>query len=91
MPAALRSYRVTVISSDDDPYATKRYTEEQTAGWCAEHIHLRQRGHINATSGLGDGTDGWAIANYGAMNDIEHNAGTSLMQLKLMPPTLTKK
>jgi len=63
VPAALREYRVTVVSSDDDPYATMTYTEEQVAAWGAEHVRLSQRGHINAASGLGDWADGWSIVN----------------------------
>ena len=60
-PPALRKCRVTVVSSDDDCYATTTYTEEQVAAWDAEHIRLSGRGHINAASGLGDWADGWAI------------------------------
>jgi predicted alpha/beta hydrolase family esterase len=63
VPAALRRYRVTVVSSSDDPYATARYTEECAAAWGAEHVCLGRRGHINADSGLGDWPDGWAIVN----------------------------
>ena len=63
VPRALREYRVTVVSSDDDSYATASYTEEQVAAWSAEHVRLSQRGHINAASGLGDWADGWAIVN----------------------------
>jgi predicted alpha/beta hydrolase family esterase len=63
VPPALRKYRVTVVSSDDDSYATTRYTEEQVAVWGAEHVHLSRRGHINAASGLGDWAAGWAIVN----------------------------
>ncbi|MDP8985060.1 MAG: alpha/beta fold hydrolase [Pseudomonadota bacterium] len=61
VPPALREHRVTVVSSDDDPYATTAYTEEQVALWGAEHVRLSQGGHINALSGLGDWPDGWAI------------------------------
>jgi uncharacterized protein len=64
VPPALREYRVTVVSSDDDPYATTTYTEEQVAAWGAEHVRLSQRGHINAVSGLGDWADGWAIVSH---------------------------
>jgi predicted alpha/beta hydrolase family esterase len=63
VPLALREYRVTVVSSDDDSYATTTYTEGQVAAWGAEHVRLSQRGHINAASGLGDWADGWAIVN----------------------------
>jgi predicted alpha/beta hydrolase family esterase len=64
VPLALRKYRVTVISSDDDSYATTTYTEEQVAAWGAQHVRLSQRGHINAASGLDDWADGWAIVNH---------------------------
>jgi uncharacterized protein len=60
-PGALSKYRVTVVSSDDDPYATATYTEERVAAWGAEHFRISQRGHINAASALGDWADGWAI------------------------------
>jgi predicted alpha/beta hydrolase family esterase len=63
LPPALREYRVTVVSSDDDPYATMTYTEEQVAAWGAEHVRLSRRGHINAASGLGDWADGWTLVN----------------------------
>jgi predicted alpha/beta hydrolase family esterase len=61
VPPALREHRVTVVSSDDDPYSTMKYTEQQVAAWRAEHVRLRQRGHINDASGLGEWEDGWII------------------------------
>ena len=48
MPAALRKYRVTVVSSDDDPYAPVTYTAACVAAWGA---------------GPGDWAEGWAIVN----------------------------
>ena len=63
VPQALRRYRVTVVSSSDDPYATAQYSEECVAAWGAEHVCLGRRGHINADSGLGDWPDGWAFVN----------------------------
>jgi uncharacterized protein len=64
VPLALRECRVTVVSSNDDAYATTKYTEEQVAAWGAEHVRLNQRGHINAVSGLDDWAAGWAIVNH---------------------------
>jgi len=61
LPASLRKVRVTMVSSNDDPYATPSYTEERVVAWAAQHIRLAQRGHINAASGLGEWPEGWAI------------------------------
>jgi predicted alpha/beta hydrolase family esterase len=61
VPAALRKHRVTVVSSNDDPYTTPSYTAEQVAAWDAEHLCLLGCGHINAASGLGDWPVGWAL------------------------------
>jgi predicted alpha/beta hydrolase family esterase len=60
-PPALRKHRVAVVSSDDDPYATPSYTQEQVAAWGAEHVRLLRSGHINAASGPGDWPFGWAL------------------------------
>jgi serine hydrolase len=61
VPPALRKHRVTVVSSNDDPYATPSYTEELVAAWGAEHVRLMRCGHINAASGLDDWPAGWAL------------------------------
>jgi uncharacterized protein len=61
VPPALRKFRATVVSSDDDPYATRGYTEKQVTAWGANHVRLGQRGHINAASGLADWEGGWSI------------------------------
>jgi len=61
LPASLGEHRVTLVSSNDDPYATTAYTNERVAAWGAEHICLGERGHINTASGLDDWPDGWAI------------------------------
>jgi hypothetical protein len=53
--------RIAMVSSDDDAYATPQYTAQRAAAWGAEHTQLRGRGHLNAESGLGDWTEGWAI------------------------------
>jgi len=61
LPPSFHKYRVTVISSNDDAYATNSYTEERVATWGADHICVGEHGHINAASELGDWPDGWAI------------------------------
>jgi predicted alpha/beta hydrolase family esterase len=61
LPSSLRKCRAMIVSSIDDAYASRSYTEERVATWGAEHICLGERGHINAASGLGDWPDGWAI------------------------------
>ncbi len=61
VPRALRDHPVTVVSSDDDPYASAAFTDAQVAASSAEHVRLSGRGHINAASGIGDWPDGWAL------------------------------
>jgi uncharacterized protein len=61
LPSSFLNRRVKVVSSNDDAYATRSYTEERVAAWGAELTCLGERGHINGASGLGNWPDGWAI------------------------------
>jgi uncharacterized protein len=61
LPGTLLECPPTVISSSDDPYSSTEFTEKCVAAWNAEHVALRQCGHINADSGLGDWPEGWDI------------------------------
>lgn len=59
LPQALPDRRLLCVSSQDDPYASSRFTNEMARQWRAEHIELGPRGHLNAQSGLGDWPEGW--------------------------------
>lgn len=61
LPVALPGRRVVVVSSRDDPYATPAFARQRALAWGAEHLDLGAKGHINASSGLADWPQGWAI------------------------------
>jgi predicted alpha/beta hydrolase family esterase len=44
---------VTVIVSDDDPYASADWTRGLAAAWGAEVVGIGAAGHVNGASGLG--------------------------------------
>jgi predicted alpha/beta hydrolase family esterase len=61
VPTTLRGRRATVVCSTDDPYSSPAFVSRCLAQWNADHITLGTRGHINASSGLGDWPEGWSI------------------------------
>jgi len=61
LPSTLAGRRLTVVSSTNDPFSSPAYTEQRVAAWGAEHICLGARGHLNASSGLADWPEGWAL------------------------------
>ncbi|MBL0886948.1 RBBP9/YdeN family alpha/beta hydrolase [Myceligenerans indicum] len=52
---------VTVVASNDDPYATPEWTRELAATWGAELIEIGGAGHLNDASGLGTWPEGRRI------------------------------
>lgn len=58
---SLGGRRVTLVSSSDDPFSSPAYTAQRVADWGAEHFCLGALGHLNASSGLVDWPEGWAI------------------------------
>ena len=61
VPTTLRGRRATVVSSTDDPYSSPAFVARCVAQWNADCIALGAKGHINASSGLGDWPEGWSI------------------------------
>jgi len=55
-PALPFSFRSIVVVSADDPYGSKEHAEGLAKAWGSRVVHIGNRGHINASSGLG----GWA-------------------------------
>jgi len=65
VPAALAlpgqpARRTLLVSSANDPYSTPAFSARCAAGWGAEARALGPLGHLNADSGLGDWSEGWA-------------------------------
>lgn len=71
MPPQLHSWRpivrqrlpfpAIVVLSTDDPYCAASRAAEMAADWGARMLSLGPRGHINASSGLGDWPEGRAL------------------------------
>jgi predicted alpha/beta hydrolase family esterase len=61
VPTTLRGRRATIVSSTDDPYTNPEFVKRCITQWSAGHVALGAEGHINASSGLGDWPQGWAI------------------------------
>ena len=47
------SFRSIVVVSDNDPYGSPEHAERLAAAWGSHVVHIGNRGHINANSGLG--------------------------------------
>lgn len=54
-------FRSVVVGSDDDPYATTRYTAACARRWGSELVLIQGAGHINTASGLGLWPEGQAL------------------------------
>lgn len=53
--------RSVVVSSEDDPYGAPDYARRCAEAWGSRFINAGMLGHINASSGLGEWTQGWEI------------------------------
>jgi predicted alpha/beta hydrolase family esterase len=54
-------FRSTVVISSDDPYSSAEYAERQAKAWGSRVVHIGNRGHINADSGLGVWPEGFEL------------------------------
>ncbi len=54
-------FRSTVVISSDDSYGSAEHAERLALAWGSRIVHIGDRGHINASSGLGDWTEGFAL------------------------------
>jgi hypothetical protein len=52
-PARPFPFRSTVVVSGDDPYGSPEHSERLARAWGSRLVHIGNRGHINAASGLG--------------------------------------
>ena len=60
VPARLPAAPIAVWTSTDDPYSPNGFGQRMAAAWGVEHRSLGARGHLNASSGLGDWPEAWA-------------------------------
>jgi predicted alpha/beta hydrolase family esterase len=54
-------FRSTVVISSDDPYGSAEHAERMAHAWGSHVVHIGNRGHINADSGLGEWSEGFAL------------------------------
>lgn len=52
------SFPSTVVISADDPYGSAGHAERLARAWGSRVVHIGDRGHINAASGLGEWKEG---------------------------------
>jgi predicted alpha/beta hydrolase family esterase len=57
------SFRSTVVVSDNDPYGSPEHARQLAAAWGSRVVHIGNRGHINANSGLGAWPEGYKFLN----------------------------
>ena len=57
------SFRSTVVVSDDDPYGSPEHAEQLAVACGSRVVHIGNRGHINANSGLGPWPEGYDLLN----------------------------
>lgn len=54
-------FRSTVVISSDDPYGSAEHAERMAHAWGSRVVHIGDRGHINADSGLGEWSEGFTL------------------------------
>jgi Serine hydrolase len=57
------SFRSIVVVSDNDPYGSPEHAERLAVAWGSRVVHIGDRGHINATSGLAAWPEGYELLN----------------------------
>ena len=60
-PTQAFSFPSVVVVSDDDPYGSPEHSAQLAAAWGSRLVHVGNRGHINASSGLGAWPEGYAL------------------------------
>jgi uncharacterized protein len=51
----------TVVISADDPYGSAEHAERLARAWGSRVVNIGNRGHINASSGLGEWREGYEL------------------------------
>jgi predicted alpha/beta hydrolase family esterase len=61
LPEKLLQDPLTLISSEDDPYASPEFSRSVSARWSATHLNIGANGHINEQTRLGEWSQAWAM------------------------------
>jgi len=61
VPRVAMPFRAIVVASDRDPYAALDWSRRHAQAWGAECVVLPDAGHINADSGHGAWSEGYAL------------------------------
>jgi predicted alpha/beta hydrolase family esterase len=61
LPQRAFDFASLIVSSDDDPYASERHTRAHAAAWGSRLVSVGKKGHINASSGLGNWPEGQGL------------------------------
>mgnify|MGYP000583696976 CR=1 FL=1 len=55
------SFKSTVVVSTDDPYGSPEHSGHLARAWGSHVVNIGNRGHINASSGLGSWPEGYEL------------------------------
>jgi uncharacterized protein len=61
VPLTSMPFKSIVVASSDDPYGSFDYMQRCASAWGSRFVPIGAKGHINASSGLGDWPEGYAL------------------------------
>lgn len=61
LPKQRFSFPSIVVASTDDPYGSLAHTEACASAWGSRLVNIGAAGHINASSGIGQWLEGYAL------------------------------
>ncbi|MBI3433042.1 MAG: alpha/beta hydrolase [Hydrogenophilales bacterium] len=61
LPKQRFSFPSIVVASTNDPYGSRAHTEECASAWGSRLVNIGAAGHINASSGLGQWSEGYTL------------------------------
>lgn len=61
VPLKTLPFKSIVVASTNDPYGSLAYAERCASAWGSRFVNVGAKGHINASSGLGDWPEGYAL------------------------------
>lgn len=61
LPRSAFDFPSLIVASEDDPYASDSHTREHARAWGSKLVSVGRKGHINASSGVGNWPEGQAL------------------------------